>query len=178
MGSKRTSTIGYEKQVQRRAADRHKEKFIASLTTNMPAAPDHFSRCSATNAEGPGDGQRSATAPADRLRRKVASRAKEPGTVVLDCRSYDAFGGQHVPGSIHVDFGGNFVTFSGWVVPVDRTSFWCAKGLNKQSEATAWLRRVGLDRTVGYLDGGLYNWARQGLPTATWPSFRPTNYRR
>ncbi|MBP1708722.1 MAG: metal-dependent hydrolase, beta-lactamase superfamily, partial [Deltaproteobacteria bacterium] len=31
-------------------------------------------------------------------------------------------------------------------------------------EAALWLRRVGLDQTLGYLEGGLYEWAKAGLP--------------
>jgi hydroxyacylglutathione hydrolase len=32
-------------------------------------------------------------------------------------------------------------------------------------EAAVQLRRVGLDRVVGHLDGGMYEWAKAGLPT-------------
>ena len=164
MGAKRTSTIGYEKRYNAALQIESKEAFIASLTTHMPAAPDHFSRCSATNADGPAM-VKDLAMPLPIGPKEFAARAGRAGTVVLDCRSYDAFGGQHVAGSIHVDFGGNFVTFAGWVVPVDRDILLVCDRAEQAAEATGWLRRVGLDRTVGYLDGGLYNWARQGLPT-------------
>ena len=32
-------------------------------------------------------------------------------------------------------------------------------------EAVIQLRRVGLDRTTGFLDGGMYEWSKAGLPT-------------
>ncbi len=32
-------------------------------------------------------------------------------------------------------------------------------------EAVMWLRRVGLDQVVGYLSGGMFEWAKAGLPT-------------
>ncbi len=53
MGAKRTSTIGYERRFNAALQIHGREEFITSLTSNMPEAPDHFSRCSAQNAAGP-----------------------------------------------------------------------------------------------------------------------------
>ncbi len=33
-------------------------------------------------------------------------------------------------------------------------------------KASVWLKRVGLDRAVAYLEGGMFAWAVEGLPTA------------
>ena len=54
MGAKRTSTIGYERRYNAALQIRDKDAFIASLTTDMPAVPDHFARCSAINGGGAG----------------------------------------------------------------------------------------------------------------------------
>jgi hydroxyacylglutathione hydrolase len=163
MGAMRTTTIGYEKLYNAALRIGTRQKFVESLTTNMPAAPDHFSRCSATNAAGP--------TPVHKLRspepiapEQFATRARRKNMIVLDTRSYDAFGGQHVPGSYHIDFGGNFATFAGWMLPVDADILLVTDGPDEAAEATVWLRRVGLDRTVGYLDGGMFAWSRAGLP--------------
>jgi glyoxylase-like metal-dependent hydrolase (beta-lactamase superfamily II) len=61
MGAKRTSTIGYERRYNAALQITDKKKFIESLTTNMPAAPDHFSRCSAINGKGPSQANRYVT---------------------------------------------------------------------------------------------------------------------
>ena len=53
MGAKRTSTIGYEKKYNTALLINSKEEFIKSLTTDMPAAPDHFRHCSSINRDGP-----------------------------------------------------------------------------------------------------------------------------
>ena len=53
MGAKRTSTIGYEKKYNGALQIEDREEFIKSLITDMPGAPDHFSRCSAINGAGP-----------------------------------------------------------------------------------------------------------------------------
>ena len=49
ISAKRTSTIGYERRYNRALRIDSREEFIRQLTTGMPAAPDHFSRCSEIN---------------------------------------------------------------------------------------------------------------------------------
>jgi hydroxyacylglutathione hydrolase len=164
MGAKRTTTIGYERRYNAALQITNKQKFMDSLTTNMPAAPDHFSRCSAVNGNGPalvGKLPKLSAMPPQAF----ARTAKKPNTIVLDIRNYDAFGGQHVPGAFHVDFGGNFATFAGWILPPDKDILLVAASAQQASDANVWLKRVGLDRAVGFLDGGMFAWSKEGLPT-------------
>ncbi|MFC1780838.1 rhodanese-like domain-containing protein [Planctomycetota bacterium] len=164
MGAKRTSTIGYEKRYNGSLQIKEKEKFIESLTTNMPAAPDHFSRCSAINGKGP--------ALVAKLAKLVpmspqvfARAARKPNTIILDIRDYAAFGGQHIPGAYHVDFGGNFATFAGWILPPDKDILLVAASAQQAIDANIWLKRVGLDRAIGFLDGGMFAWSKEGSTT-------------
>ena len=163
MGAKRTSTIGYERKYNSALQISDREEFIRSLTTNMPAAPDHFSRCSAINGKGPatvrGLPQINPMSPS-----AFKKGSEKKGTFVLDIRSYEAFGGQHVPGSFHIDFGGNFSTFAGWILPPNQNILIVADSLAEAREAGVLLKRVGLDRAIGYLDGGMYAWAKEGFP--------------
>ena len=163
MGAKRTSTIGYEKKYNTALKIKNKKKFIASLTTNMPPAPDHFSRCSAVNGKGPALVRKlPALIPFAPVQFRKKTRQKN--TIVLDLRSYDAFAGGHVPGAYHIDFGMNFSTFSGWILPNAADILLVAESAAQALDATTLLRRVGLDRVVGYLDGGMYEWAKAALP--------------
>ena len=75
-----------------------------------------------------------------------AKRTQEKNTIVLDIRSYEAFGGQHVPGAYHIDFGGNFSTFAGWVLPPDADVLIVSEGIDQAEAAVIGLRRVGIDR--------------------------------
>jgi len=170
MSAKRTSTIGYEKRYNYAFQINDKAKFIELLTTEMPEAPDHFSRCSDINRKGPTLASNLPTlAPLDPL--SFSEKAKEKSTVVLDIRSYEAFGGQHIAGAYHIDFGGNFATFAGWVIPPDVNILLVAENGEQAAEAVVWLRRVGLDRAAHYLDGGMYEWAKAGLPAEHVPQF-------
>jgi hydroxyacylglutathione hydrolase len=162
MGSKRTTTIGYEKKYNSALQIDNREEFIKSLTTNMPAVPNHFSRCSAINGKGPSLARElPAITPIGPVEFKKASEKKN--TIVLDIRSYDAFGGQHVPGSYHIDFGGNFSTFAGWILPPDKNILIVANSPAEAQESGILLKRVGLDKAIGYLDGGLFAWAKEGF---------------
>ncbi|MBM3498832.1 MAG: MBL fold metallo-hydrolase [Armatimonadetes bacterium] len=163
MGAKRTTTIGYERRYNAALQIGDESEFIASLTTNMPAAPDHFGRCSAINGAGPALVR---DLPALQALEPAAfdAQAKATDAIVLDLRSYEAFGGQHIPGAWHIDFGGNFATFAGWVLPPDRDLLLVAESPTQAAEANVWLHRVGLDRARGYLKGALFAWAKAGLP--------------
>jgi len=164
MGAKRSSTIGYEKLYNDALQIKDRDKFIESLTTEMPAAPDHFSRCSETNRKGPAlIEDLSEPKPLDPLAFK--SIAEEKNTIVLDIRSYEAFGGQHIPRAYNIDFGGNFATFAGWIVPPDKDILLVSETIEQAEEAVVWLRRVGLDNTIGFLDGKMHAWVNEGLPT-------------
>ena len=164
MGAKRTSTIGYERKYNATLQIKDREKFIASLTTNMPSAPDHFSRCSAINGSGPALIKNLPELEPFNPER-FHEEASTGDTVVLDVRNYDAFGGQHVPKSYHIDLSGNFATFAGWILPPDKAILLVALDSAQAEEAAVWLRRVGLDSVVGYLKGGMFEWAKAGLKT-------------
>ncbi len=163
MGAKRTSTIGYERRYNAAVQIAEAAAFAESLTTNMPAAPDHFSRCSAINGAGPA--RVSELPPLEPLApRDFHARSQGAGTVVVDVRSYASFGGTHVPGAYHIDVTGNFATFAGWILPPDHEILLVADSEAQAAEAAMLLRRVGLDNTTACLRGGMFAWAREGLP--------------
>jgi rhodanese-related sulfurtransferase len=165
MGAKRTSTIGYERKYNAALKLKNREEFIKSLTTNMPGAPDHFSRCSAINGQGPAL-TRKLPVLARLDARTFKKMADSNRTVVVDIRAYETFGGQHVPGAYHIDFGGNFATFAGWILPPGKDILLVGNSFEQAQEASVWLKRVGLDRALAYLEGGMFAWAVEGFSTA------------
>ncbi len=168
MAAKRQSTIGYEKRYNDALHIKDREEFIASLTTDMPPAPDHFGRCSAINGRGPALVS-SLPTPRALPPHEFANSTSRHDTVIVDVRPYAAFGGQHIAGAFSLDMAGNLPTFAGWVVPPDRDILLVTSDAGQVSEAVDWLRRVGMDRTVAYLEGGMAAWATAGLPTRHLP---------
>jgi hydroxyacylglutathione hydrolase len=163
MGAMRWSTIGYERKNNPALQIRDKDAFIHSMTHDMPPAPDHFSRCSEINRQGPAL-VRTLPKVVPLKPREFAAKAGSSDTLVLSIRNYATFGGMHVPGSWHIDITGNFSTFAGWALPPEKEILIVTDNLVQAQEAAIMLRRVGLDLTVGYLDGGTHAWVTAGYP--------------
>jgi len=165
VGAKRRSTIGYECKYNPALRIGDKSLFVESLTHDMPPAPDHFARCSDVNRAGPvllGD----LPALEGLTPHEFQARMDAPGSMVLDIRSYDAFDSGHIPGSVSIDFRGNFPTFCGWMVP-PRTDVLLVAGNRWEAvEAQTWARRVGVDRVTGFLRGEMSSWVMKGFDTA------------
>ena len=168
MGAKWRTTIGYERNFNSALKIQDESAFIRSLTQNMPPAPDHFSRCSDINRNGP-DLVADLPNMEELSAAQFSQRAQDSGTLVLDVRGYHSFGGQHIPGAWHLDLNGNFPAFAGWVLPTDQDILLVAGDYQKALEANTWARRVGVDRIVGYLDGGMVAWAVAGFRTSHVP---------
>jgi len=164
LSSKRTSTIGYERIANPALLLQDRETFITTLTTNMPPAPDHFSRCSEVNRRGPVLLSElpvlKALSPVD-----VRKMLDSGDTEVVDIRRYDAFGGVHIRDSLNLDIEVNFSTYTGWIVRPDMRQILVGYDQNQIAEAVLMMHRVGIDSIAGYLSGGIQNWALSGFET-------------
>ncbi len=161
MGAKWLSTIGYERLYNPALQIADKEDFIKSLTSDMPPAPDHFSRCSDINRQGP---KQLSELP---VLKEIdidtfCGQMLDPQVVILDVRPYASFASLHIPGAWHIDLNGNFPTFSGWVLPIDKDIMLVADSYSDAQTANLWMRRVGVDRANGYLRGSMNAWVTKG----------------
>jgi hydroxyacylglutathione hydrolase len=168
MAAKRSSTIGYERKYNQALRIRDRNEFILALTSAMPAAPDHFTRCYAINRAGPAL-VRNLPEPVPIDPGSFFDRMKGNDAVVLDIRGYPGFSGLHIPGAWHIDLAGNFATNAGWVLPPGREILLVVDDEWQVKEATLQLHRVGFDRIAGFLDGGLLAWGMCGLPIGRVP---------
>ncbi len=161
IGGKWTTTLGYERNTNPVLQIKDRAEFIHSLTSNMPPAPDHFSRCSEINRNGPE--LISKLPPIEELGpKKFSSEVQDSRNVVLDVRDPAAFAGFHIPGSWHIDLNINFPTYAGWVLPADKEILIVADNSQEVAAAVLWARRVGLDRVAAYLGGGMAAWVNNG----------------
>ncbi|MCP1662893.1 MAG: MBL fold metallo-hydrolase [Methanocalculus sp. MSAO_Arc1] len=171
MAAKRTSTIGYEKKYNYALNIATKEEFIHALTSDMPAAPDHFARCSEINRTGPAL-MRTLDQPGP-VDPKPFLEKIQSGALLLDTRSYPAFSGLHIPDAWHIDLSGNFATQAGWVLPPEREILLVVEEKRQAEEAALQLRRVGFDRISGFLSGGMLAWGTAALPVSRVPVLSP-----
>ncbi|KPK89302.1 MAG: MBL fold metallo-hydrolase [Deltaproteobacteria bacterium SM23_61] len=162
MGAMRFSAVGYEKHYNRELQHKTLDAFRGSLLTGLPEAPDHFSRCSDINRKGPAKVE--SLEAARPLSAQEVYQWTQKSAVVLDARDFLAFGGAHIPGGWNIDMAGNYQTFSGWVIPPDQPIVLVLESDGRLLDATTMLRRVGLDKVIGWLDGGMPSWNVAGLP--------------
>jgi rhodanese-related sulfurtransferase len=172
MAAKRTTTIGYEKKYNYALRISDRSEFIRALTSEMPAAPDNFARCSEINRAGPAL-MRTLAQPGPIDPKLFQERIKKGDAVLLDIRSYPAFSGVHIPGAWHIDLAGNFATQAGWILPPDRDILLVADDRAQVEMAALQLRRVGFDRIAGFLEGGMLIWGSAGLPISRVPVLSP-----
>lgn len=162
MASKRSSTLGYEKRFNYALKIKDRAEFIDSLTNNMPDAPDHFSRCTGINRTGPRE-EKELLSPKALENTRFMDKMKD--ATVLDVRSFESFGGQHIPLAYNIDINSNFPTYAGWLLPPDKDILIVADNYSQAFDACKQLHRVGHDRVSGYLEEGMYGWVTDGLST-------------
>ena len=158
----RHSTIGKERALNYALRPMSREDFIRLMVTDLPERPEYFYRDKEINRAG-------APAVAD-LPKLPAFSAEEvanwqsQNAVVLDTRPAAQFGAGHIPGSIHIALCGEYASWAGTLLGLETPVVLVAEDAGRAEEARVRLARVGLDKTVGYLHGGVRAWQQAGLP--------------
>jgi hydroxyacylglutathione hydrolase len=158
-----SSTIGEQRRMNYALRPMPKDEFVRVMTTDLPEAPAYFPRDAEINRAG--------AAPLEDLPRPsalapewVAALLKE-GHVVLDVRAATEFGAGHVPGAVNVGLGGQFASWAGTLIALGTPLVVVADDEEKVDEAVTRLARVGHERVVGYLRGGMDAWRAAGMET-------------
>jgi len=172
MSQETYSTIGEQKKSNYALKPMSKDEFVRMMTSDLPEAPEYFSRDAEINRTGAaaleGIDRPAALSPLE-----VHQLAKESVAgdrlrhIVLDVRSAAEFGSGHVPGSINIGLGGQFAIWAGCLVPMNAPIVIVAESTERVDEAVMRLARVGIETATGYLNGGMDAWREADLETAT-----------
>jgi rhodanese-related sulfurtransferase len=165
MSNETFSTMGEQRRSNHALQPMSREQFVEMATSDLPEVPAYFARDVEMNRAGatpvPEEPLPSSLTPSE-----VAAHARA-GATVLDVRDAAAFGTAHVPGSLNIGLNGQFAPWSGTLVPPERGVIIVAESENEVREAAVRLARVGVERVVGYLAGGIAAWDRAGLSLAS-----------
>ncbi len=171
LSTKRSSTIGYERRFNK-LLSLSKEEFIKTLLDGMPPAPDHFKRCSKINEVGAVFlSNLSSPTP---LSVEEFENLIDENRIVLDVRYYLTWIGGHIPNSINMDY--KFMPFSlfaGWILEPENEILLVADTEKNVEEVVLKLRRVGIDKIIGYLENHTFNWAKNGKPIKSFRAISP-----
>lgn len=164
-----TSTIGTERRSNPLFAIADAATFRDRLVAGFAPYPAYYAEMGPMNRAGPAVlGARPALPPLDPdgVDTAIAGAAR-----VVDARARRAVAAGHIPGSLTIKLDDTFASYVGWILPVGTP---LVLVLPEPAAATAedavdQLVRIGFDRLVGVLEGGVERWAAAGVP---WPRWR------
>jgi len=160
----RNSTIGRERLTNYALQPMTRERFIELMTQDLPARPEYFQRDVDVNRHGAAALENLPPVPA--LSPAEVFERQQKGATVLDTRKATLFCSGHVPSAIQIGLGGQFAAWAGAIVGLDRDLILVAEDHREVGEARLRLARVGIERVVGTLRGGIAGWALAGLDLA------------
>jgi glyoxylase-like metal-dependent hydrolase (beta-lactamase superfamily II)/rhodanese-related sulfurtransferase len=160
LSSETWSTLGEQRKFNYALKPMSKEEFIKVVAENQPEVPMYFLKDVEANMKG--------APPLEKLPKanplsadEVSAKQKE-GAVILDVRTSDEFGGGHVAHSLNIGLGGQFASWAGTTIRIGTPIILVANNDAQVEEAQMRLARVGLDTTIGFLDGGVSAWEKAG----------------
>ena len=157
-------TLGNQKKVNYALRDdMTKEEFIKEVTHGLSTPPAYFPLNVKMNREGyePLDvvmeNAKQALSP-----EAFEMLATETNALVLDVRHQSVFKKGHIPRSIFIGLKGSFAPWVGELIKdVNQKILLVVKEENLE-EAVTRLSRVGFDKVIGYLEGGIDAWEAAG----------------
>ncbi len=167
IGSERSSTIGKEKQFNYALQPMTREAFVEMLTTDLPERPGYFSRDAEINREG-AEAMEELTplAPLSPEQVERLTSAAQGAAIVLDTRPSGDYFAAHIPGSVHIALSGQYASWAGAIIGLDQPIVLLAEDAERLAESRMRLARVGIERVVGSVAGGVAAWERSGRRVA------------
>jgi glyoxylase-like metal-dependent hydrolase (beta-lactamase superfamily II) len=167
LGVETVSTIGEQRRGNYALQPMSEDEFVRLVTADQPEAPPYFGRDSELNRRRHPLLEDTLRAELRPLGLDAVLAAQRDGAEVLDTRDPADFAAGHLAGSLHIGLDGRFATWAGTLVPLDRPIVIVADA-GREREAATRLGRVGFDRVLGYLDGGIAA-ARDRAPLSARP---------
>ena len=155
-------------------ADMTKEEFVKEVTDGLLPPPAYFPMNVKLNKEG----YQSLDKVIDRSKKALDPQAfermaNETGALVLDVRHQNDYAKAHVPRSIFIGLNGSFAPWVGDLIMDVQQEILLIVEPEKLEEAITRLSRVGFDRVLGFLDGGMDAWQKAGMETDSVESMSP-----
>lgn len=162
MSSKTSTTLGYERCANPLLRLGSLLEFKKHFMQEYPARPKSFSHIISMNAKGPPLlDRRSDERPLAPFQFREAMRK---GAMIIDTRDASAFGGVHIPGSINIGFGNQMANWIGIAIDPEAEIILVFADDKKYRDICTLLYRIGYDKILGYLQGGIPAWQEQGYP--------------
>jgi hydroxyacylglutathione hydrolase len=150
MRPERQSTIGKERALNYALRPTSKEEFVRLLTAELPERPGYFALDAELNRSG---------APSlEEMQPLPELDAIPANVIVLDTRPSQQFFAAHIPGAVHIALGGQYASFAATILGLDKEIVIVAEDEEHLEESRLRLARVGIERIIGSLKGGMQSW--------------------
>jgi hydroxyacylglutathione hydrolase len=154
LSQERVSTIGVQRQHNHALQPMSKQRFVETITAELPAAPPYFAYDADLNRREHATLDAVLARELQRLPLDAVLAAQRNGAQVLDARDPADFAAGHLADSLNIGLGGRFAEWAGILLaPTRPVVLVTAPGT--EHETALRLGRVGFDSVVGYLDGGI-----------------------
>ena len=168
----RTTTIDVERRTNPLLAPMDAAAFRATMLDGFGPYPTYYREMAPINRAGPAV-LGAAPIPPELDPAGVQAALDGPGGVqVVDGRDRLAFAAGHLPGSLNIELDDSFASYVGWLVPFGAPVVLVLPEPAAESavEAIAGLLRIGYDRVMGVLAGGVASWSASGGQLASYPT--------
>lgn len=164
MSSETFDTLGHQKETNYALrADMSEEEFVKEVLTGLTAPPQYFPKNAMMNKMGYDSFEavlKKGNIPLNK--EEFEEMVNTHHAMVLDTRTMEEFQESHIPRSIFIGLDGNFAPWVGSLITdIDQPIVLVAPE-GREEEAVTRLSRVGYDNTLGYLEGGIEAWKKQG----------------
>lgn len=168
IGREPHSTIGQERRFNPMLKYGSKQQFVEAVLADLPETPPYFAELKRVNQSGPAILGLGIGLPNHQLLTPGAAHAAMlQGAYLLDVRPADVFAAGHPGNAINIGFGPKVGYWAGFVVPVSApVILFGDEDAGVRNELRRQLLRVGIDRLLGYVAGGLEAWQDAGLPVS------------
>jgi hydroxyacylglutathione hydrolase len=154
LSQERVSTIGVQRQHNYALQPMSKQRFVETITAELPTAPPYFAYDADLNRREHPTLDAVLDRELKRLPLDAVLAAQRDGAQILDARDPADFAAGHLADSLNIGLGGRFAEWAGILLAPARPVVLVTTP-GTEHEAALRLGRVGFDSVVGYLDGGI-----------------------
>lgn len=157
IGKETQSTIGEQKKFNYALQAMTREQFIEKVTEGILPPPAYFFEDARINKEGYESIEKVISKNNKSLALAEFKKAVAEGVVILDTRKPEDFEKGFIPGSLNIGLNGQYAVWVGTLLDINQPLVLISEEGNEE-EAVLRLARVGYEKVVGYLKGGVNGW--------------------
>jgi hydroxyacylglutathione hydrolase len=154
LSSETVSTIGIQRAYNYALAPMSRERFIETVTSDLPDAPAYFTYDAVLNAREHPTLEQALERELQPLTLDQVLEHVAEGAQLLDTREGAKFEGAHLKGAVNVGLSGSYATWCGTLLDPERPIVLIAEP-GREIEAATRLGRIAFDTVAGYLEGGM-----------------------